>query len=477
MRVAGSLPYLLCDDAHVAVAYKPAGVALTRADGVGPHRAGPPLNEWAAGSVAPSSEHDALLPPRPVSPLHRACGGLVPLAKTRRAEQLMLRDAESSAVRYVALTCGAEAASEASPSMQVLQTSQSPTHGRLALVLLAATAATPAEQVCRLHGVLGEPSTPSTAGGLHLALVGLSLPPSLAELRGAAAASCFTVEAPRKLAKTLRRERLHSKRREEAAASPSTTASSEEVAFMGFTLRVGSGHLRPRPSSVVLVHAAEAAVRSHDAPRLLDLGCGCGALLLAALARLPASASAVGLDLDEQALLLARRNADSVLGAPRAHAAVQLLNADFGRLHSPALRALLPSAGFHGILCNPPYLPAAASVGRTTSEAPRALFAGTSGLDAYAAIAASLALCDPPLLSPDGVLLLQLPASGGALRAVSELFARSNFHVGTALPDERGVARCLPIWRSDAVTLPEERGVARCLPIWRTSDAVTHDAS
>ena len=452
MRVAGSLPYLLCDDAHVAVAYKPAGVALTRADGFGPHRAGPPLNEWAAGSVAPSIEHDALWPPRPVSPLHRACGGLVPLAKTRRAEQLMLRDAESSAVRYVALTCGADAASEATPSLQVLQTSQSPTHGHLALVLLAATAATPAEQVCRLHAVLGGPSMPSSAGGLHLALVGLSLPPSLAELRGAAAASNFTVEAPRKLAKTLTRERLHFERRREVAASPSSTASSEEVAFMGLMLRAGSGHLRPRPSSACLVHAAEAAVRSHDAPRLLDLGCGCGALLLAALARLPASASAVGVDVDEQALLLARLNAENVLGAPQTHAAVQLLNADFGRLHVPAVRAQLGSATFQVILCNPPFLPVPASVGRTTSEAPLALFAGTSGLDAYAAIAASLAMCDPPLLSPDGVLLLQLPASGGALRAVSELFARKMVHVGTALLDDRGVPRCLPIRCSDAET-------------------------
>ncbi len=447
-----SAPFVLLEDAHVAVTYKPAGVALQRGarDAGGPQRCGPPLGDWAArGGVKASTEVDALRPPRPVSPLHRAVGGIVPLAKTRRAEALLLRDVGLTECIYTAVLAGPTALDDDvwQGRVSLLQSSDAATHGRLMLVRLQADAGTPAAQLCEQLAAAHMPvvgdSTPAP-GGLHLALTHLSLPASLAELRGTDASCCFDIDAPKKLEKTMTRERLHAQRRAGANREDAASDADARVTFMGLPLLLGRSQLRPRPSSACIVDAAVAAAAQHATPRLLDLGCGCGALMLAALSQLPPSASAVGVDIDAAALDVAGLNARAVLGA-RADADVRLLCADFGALHTPAIRSALPAGGFHAMLCNPPYLREAAAAGRNTDEAARALYAGADGLDAYARLATSLAAATPPLLAPGGLLALQLPASAAALRAVQALFERAGFRVGDVRPDDRGVPRCMLI--------------------------------
>jgi methylase of polypeptide subunit release factors len=236
---------------------------------------------------------------------------------------------------------------------------------------------------------------------------------------------------------------------------------------------VGNGELDPRPSSASLVHEAVAAalaaaavaqppastdpateesaggeeesgIASPDAPvRLLDLGCGCGALVMSALLLLGPRAVGVGLDLEASALAWARRNAEDLKLSDR----LQLVCADFGQLHKPQVRDQLPASGFHAILCNPPYLRDRAKPGRATGEQDRALYAGADGLRAYGNIARSVALARPPLLSPRGVMVMQLPGACGERRRarIASLFTEQGFIARMAEPCERGIVRCLLI--------------------------------
>jgi methylase of polypeptide subunit release factors len=133
---------------------------------------------------------------------------------------------------------------------------------------------------------------------------------------------------------------------QEAAAGDDDEASSSSsviIPFLGLRLSIGGDQLRPRASSAAVVEAAVAALAAAGGAdlctaRVLDLGTGCGALLLAALSALPAGASGCGVDLDAAALRYARANADGAFGAEASRRRVALLRADFGALHAPAAR-------------------------------------------------------------------------------------------------------------------------------------------
>jgi len=457
-------PRVVHEDAHLACVWKPSGVSLRdapRGGGGGPNRVAPPLETWALrGGVSASREPDAQ-PPRVASAAERSVGGLVLLSKTARAAEALSRPAALRCA-YVAVVAPQHAAGEAPalpPGAAFLEAPTAP--GRLALLRVEADAARrPLADVAAALAaaglpVLGVPASAGVAGGAHLALVQLRLPESLAALRGPDAPTAFAADTPAKFAKALRRDALRGERllaqdaQHEAAAAADDDGGGACVPFMGLQLRVGGEQLRPRASSAAVVHAALAglaAAGGADAPRVLDLGTGCGALLLATLAALPAAATGCGVDLDADALRYARANAAAALGAAAAERRVALLRADFGRLHAPAVRAALAPGGYHALLCNPPYLrDAAGGDGRVTPEARAALYAGPDGDAAYAALAASLAAAQPPLLAPGGVIALQLPGAAGAARVagIAAHFARAGFRVAKEVRDQRGVLRCL----------------------------------
>ena len=454
-------PRVVHEDAHVACVWKPSGVALRDAERSGPNRVAPPLETWAQrGGVAASREPDAQ-PPRVASAAERSVGGLVLLSKTARAAAALSRPAALRCA-YVAVVAPQHAPSANTPQLPPgvrFEGGARPAPGRLAMVRVEADASRrPLADVAAALAaaglpVLGVPAAAGVAGGAHLALVQLSLPTSLAALRGASAPTAFDVDTPAKLAKALRRDALRGERlqAQEAAANDDDEASSSSnvvVSFMGLRLRIGGDQLRPRASSAAVVEAAVAAFAAAggaDAPRVLDLGTGCGALLLATLAALPAGASGCGVDLDAAALRYARANADAAFGADASSARVTLLRADFGQLHAPAVRAALAPGGYHALLCNPPYLRDADGDGRVTPEARRALYGGPDGDAAYAALASSLAAAQPPLLAPGGVVALQLPGAAGAARVagIAAHFARAGFSVAAERRDQRGVLRCL----------------------------------
>jgi len=112
--------------------------------------------------------------------------------------------------------------------------------------------------------------------------------------------------------------------------------------FWTIDLAVGPGVLIPRPDSETLIEAAIAHWGAGGPRRILDLGIGSGALLLAALAEWPDSIG-VGVDLSDQALAAARGNAERLGMADRATIARGSWDAASG-------------GGYDLVLCNPPYI-------------------------------------------------------------------------------------------------------------------------
>ena len=168
-------------------------------------------------------------------------------------------------------------------------------------------------------------------------------------------------------------------------------------------LDVGPGVLVPRPDTETLIEAAIAHFQGRAPERVLDLGTGSGALLLAALAEWP-DASGLGIDRSEEALAIARANAERLGLSGRA--AFRIGNWAEGITER-----------FDLILCNPPYIEAGAELPRDVAdwEPHGALFAGADGLDDYR----RLAPVTGGLLRPGGTACFEIGAdqaeSAGAL--------------------------------------------------------------
>jgi release factor glutamine methyltransferase len=197
-------------------------------------------------------------------------------------------------------------------------------------------------------------------------------------------------------------------------------------AFWTVELEVGPGVLVPRPDSETLIEAAVAHFGARSPTRILDLGTGPGTLLLAALDQWP-DAHGLGIDASEAALGYARRNAKRLGLAARAE--LRLGNWSEG-----------VEGAFDLILCNPPYVEAAAELPRDVRdwEPGEALFAGADGLDDYRRLAPQIA----PLLAPAGVACIELGA--GQAAAVAPLFEAQGLR--TALRNDLGGhPRCLSL--------------------------------
>ncbi len=153
--------------------------------------------------------------------------------------------------------------------------------------------------------------------------------------------------------------------------------------FYGLDLQVRSGVLVPRPESERLVERVLDELRGVDAPRILDVGTGSGAIALALAAARP-DAVVTACDIDPTAVLVARANA-TALGLP-----VTVWPSDL--LVHPAVRAAAAEA--HVVVANLPYLPEGdrdALPPELGFEPPTALFAGADGLDVARALAQQVA--------------------------------------------------------------------------------------
>ena len=167
--------------------------------------------------------------------------------------------------------------------------------------------------------------------------------------------------------------------------------------FWGLDFQVTADVLIPRPDSELLIEEAVRLFAPAPPHRIVDLGTGSGALLLAALHEFP-DASGVGIDASAAALQIAHNNADALGLSARA----RFLLLDWTRKNwTESL-----GAGFDLVLANPPYVATGASLAADVAdfEPGRALFAGEEGLDDYRIIIPSL----EKLLSPTGIALLEI---------------------------------------------------------------------
>jgi release factor glutamine methyltransferase len=195
-------------------------------------------------------------------------------------------------------------------------------------------------------------------------------------------------------------------------------------AFWTIELDVAPGVLIPRPDSETLIEAALAHFGEAGPARILDLGTGPGTLLLAALDQWP-QASGVGIDASEEALAIARANADRLGFATRA----EFHLGDWGKGIDES---------FDLILCNPPYVEEEADLPADVAgwEPHSALFAGADGLRDYRALAPQTLR----LLGSQGIACFEIGA--GQAQAVSGLFEAEGFSVAQQR-DLSGTVRCL----------------------------------
>ena len=194
--------------------------------------------------------------------------------------------------------------------------------------------------------------------------------------------------------------------------------------FWTLDLFVSPAVLIPRPETELLVETALQVIAPGAPARVLDLGVGSGAILLAVLAERP-SATGVGVDISDGALAVAQANADALGVVDR----IELMHGDWD---------VALDGAFDLVLSNPPYIPTK-DIDTLAPEVARfeprlALDGGADGLDAYRAIIARL----PHILRPAGVFALEV--GKGQAEAV------------TALAEARGLSTEPP--RRDLAGIP-----------------------
>jgi release factor glutamine methyltransferase len=202
--------------------------------------------------------------------------------------------------------------------------------------------------------------------------------------------------------------------------------------FWSMEFAVGEGVLVPRPESEILV---EEALRrfpgDSGALRVLDLGTGSGCLLLSFLCERP-DATGVGIDISEDALAFARRNAKA-LGMEK--------RAEFTR--GDWLDGV--SGVFDTVFINPPYV-RRCDLQTLEPEVERyeprkALDGGADGLDAYRRIATQLLAH----LGPQSLAFVEM--GQGQAEPIGKVFAEVGLVVGGTVRDLAGIPRCLVVRR------------------------------
>jgi release factor glutamine methyltransferase len=202
--------------------------------------------------------------------------------------------------------------------------------------------------------------------------------------------------------------------------------------FWGLDLAIDRSVLDPRPDTETIVELALDWITmrhlKNEKLRVLDIGTGSGALLLALLSELCA-ATGVATDKSINALKLARSNAQRLgLGERSTFVACNLTDA----LHGP----------FDLVVSNPPYIACAeipALAPEVRDHDPMlALDGGEDGLAAYRAIAGDALR----LLSPRGRLVVELGQDQAA--SVSEILRAAGLMIETPVRrDLAGINRAL----------------------------------
>jgi release factor glutamine methyltransferase len=203
-----------------------------------------------------------------------------------------------------------------------------------------------------------------------------------------------------------------------------------EWGFRRLTLAVDPRVLVPRPETEVVVERCLERLDGLSEPRVLDVGTGSGAIALAIADEHP-GAQVVGIDVSEEALTVARANAE------RSGLEVSFERGD--------LFERLPAGAWHLVVSNPPYV-RAEGVDSLQEEVrdwePRVALVAEGATDAIAARAREV-------LVPGGVLVLEV-AEGDAER-VATLLDELRYEDIRTTPDLTGRDRVV-----DGVTTPSD---------------------
>jgi len=197
--------------------------------------------------------------------------------------------------------------------------------------------------------------------------------------------------------------------------------------FYGREFQLGRETLDPRPDTEVAIEAALALLRDMEAPRILDLGTGSGAIAVTLLAELP-RARAVATDISDEALEVTAGNA-------RQHGVANRLELRRSSWFSDVNEC------FNLVISNPPYVESP-QIDTLPPEVKdwdprRALDGGPDGLDCYREIAKGA----QARLLPLGHVIIEVGA--GQAGKVAEIFARHGFDVKKQHCDIAGHVRCL----------------------------------
>jgi release factor glutamine methyltransferase len=206
--------------------------------------------------------------------------------------------------------------------------------------------------------------------------------------------------------------------------------------FWTLDLAVSPDTLDPRADTESLIETVVAAIPERDRPlRVLDLGTGTGAILLALLAEYP-NATGLGVDLSEGALSTARINAESHgLGDRATFAAGHWTEGVAGP--------------FDVIVSNPPYIDSGDLAGLPPEvrehDPALSLDGGPDGLDAYRAIIPAI----PALLGTGGLAVLEIGA--GQAESVTRIAREHGLAPAGRRTDLGGIERALSFKSASAL--------------------------
>jgi release factor glutamine methyltransferase len=195
--------------------------------------------------------------------------------------------------------------------------------------------------------------------------------------------------------------------------------------FYSLEFAVSPAVLIPRPETETLVMEALRWLKPREAPRVLDVGTGSGAIAVA-VAKQHKTAEVTAVDVSAPALAVAAGNA-------RRHGTADRVTFLEGDLFGP-----VAGRTFDLVVSNPPYIAQSEfpslDVGVREFEPRAALDGGPEGLDLYRRIAAEAA----GYLAPGGAVMVEIGATQES--AVRELFA-AHLDPGPSFKDAAGRPR------------------------------------
>ncbi|CAO3582013.1 unnamed protein product [Absidia cylindrospora] len=241
--------------------------------------------------------------------------------------------------------------------------------------------------------------------------------------------------------------------------------------FHGLRFEIDRSCLIPRASTETLVDAALSWLLDTDTlttiasrKRILDMGTGCGNLLLSILDKAP-QAVGIGVDISQQAVAMAQKNKDKILADKDASRATFIVK-DMAQVTSTDLKFTSSGDNDGGspdndngfvdlIVCNPPYLNMDATnrQGSNAKDRPtqqqmalsyepdQALYAEDQGFAWYLTLSE---LAPRLLASPHGRVILE--CGKGMMERILVIW--SGWKVVSTIKDKQGWDRCLVLERN-----------------------------